>query len=680
MSTRFEFTNRARPIMEVGLGSSVIDISAALWDVALWDAPTSTWNGDEPLWRDFSCDVIDTHIELGRGRITDSFPVGVATVTVDNHSGWADPSTADVDSSVGYFSFPGTEDNYVSVDDYAALGITGDICMVFRFRTAQWPPPAFTGQVFWKDGAYGMLLQTNANLQLWTSTVIQSGLFTPATDWRWVAVCVDVNNGAGGHDWKWWYGGTGDNPGAWIEYSSGTDTGTLVIVDTADPLRIGTQVADGFVGDISHLSIRSGTGPTLTVGGTTVFEFNGWDLTEADVTAASITPRVGSNPMVVNRSGSPTTEVVAAVQPAGTQLRLRPGRAIRVGVVHQTLGTRWLYRGFIDAIEPVDDPEDWSTVKLSCIDSLGEGGRAKLPAAEESGAGEEAHTRFTRTLDTIQWPGTLRSVSTSAIRPLYAAALEGQVVDLLRQTAESEGGWAFGDTDGRIVLQHRDWLYHAVNDPVDAIIGNLSGDFFEMLLESGDFMLLEDGDELLLEAGNPTGVCPGRWTRTFDRRDITTRVILDRDLPAGVDALEPVVADDLQAQILYGIEPFERLDLWTQNTGDLQQIAGRILATRSANVSMPRVQGVELAGSTGDDAVDLMSSLSIFTPSRYRGLLITERGVVFDDNFFAVGVIHDMSSEEWTADISLDKSFPFSVLDPADYIWDTARWDRSLWN
>lgn len=457
--TRFEFTDRVSPVMEVGIGSTVIDEGTGIWDVSLWDAAGSTWNGDDPLWRDVSCDVIDAHIELGRGRITDSFPVGTADITADNLSGWADPSI-----------------------------------------------------------------------------------------------------------------GTGDSP-----------------------------------------------------------------------------------------------------------LQMRPGRGIRVGVNHVTFGTRWLFRGFIDAIEPVDDPADWATVRLRCIDAFGEAGRAKLTSSVETGASEVAHTRFARILNTIQWPSTKRDISTSAIQPLYAAELDGQVVDLLRQTADSAGGWAFGDLDGNVVLRHRDWLLHEIGDPADATIGNMGGLTTELLLESGDDLLLEQGDQMLLE-DEGVDVCPGRWERSFDRADITTRVILDRDLPADTGPFDPIVANDLDAQVLYGIEPFERSDLWTRDNTDLAQIAYRIIGTRAASVSMPRIKGVTVDAGTSVAAVDLLSTLSVYTPSRYRGRLQTARGTIFDDNYFAVGVTHDLSAEAWTADISLDLATPFELLDPVDYVWDTALWDRSLWN
>lgn len=349
---------------------------------------------------------------------------------------------------------------------------------------------------------------------------------------------------------------------------------------------------------------------------------------------------------------APGTAITAAVNPDRAHLKLRPGRPIRIGVAHATLGNRWLYRGFIDAIEPSDKPDDWSTVTLRCIDALGEAGRARLASDVETGAGETTRTRATRILNAIKWPQTKRAISTSAIRPLYATELDGQVVDLLRQTGESEGGWMFGDNLGRIVLQHRDWLYHATDTPVDATIGNMSN----------------------------LDVCPSGWLRAFDRADISTEVILDRDLPEGVGPFNPVIVSDPDAQVLYGIETYERLDLWTQNNADLFTIAARILSNRSARLSMPRIRAVTIDAATSDKAVDLLTTVSIWTPSLYRCRLSTDRGVVFAAQFFATGVRHELSASEWTAEISLDRSMPYRLLAPGDYIWDVARWDRSLWN
>lgn len=474
--TRFFFTERVRPVLEVGLGSSAVDLGSALWDVALWDV--GLWNGDEPTWTDVSCDVREVTTDQGRGRVMDAFPVGKAEVTVDNTSGWADPST-DTEPAVGYFSFPGSTGNYVSVADYAGLYVAGDMGVVFRFRTATWPPPPYAEVLFRIPGQWAVLLQDNNCLQFWTVqgatiTVMQSDPIVPSNDWRWFAVMFDANDGAGGHAWKWWYGGSDQDGPVWQEYSSGTGTGVITIDNAAADMEIGTNGANGFDGDISHFSYRQGTGASLAVGGTTIYEFDGWTLSDADVNSTAITPTVGSKPMVPHRTGTPPMTVVPRVE-ADTPLRLRPGRAIRVGVVHAELGTKWLWRGFIDSIEPVDKPDDWSTVKLSCIDALGEVGRAKLYAAEDSGAGETAYTRFGRVLDAAAWPSTKRFVHTSAITELYAAEIDGQVVDLLRQTAESEGGWCYGNNSGNVVLQPRSWLFTTQGATVDATIGNVAG-------------------------------------------------------------------------------------------------------------------------------------------------------------------------------------------------------------
>lgn len=193
---------------------------------------------------------------------------------------------------------------------------------------------------------------------------------------------------------------------------------------------------------------------------------------------------------------------------------------------------------------------------------------------------------------------------------------------------------------------------------------------------SGLMVLAEDAE---------SDVCPNAWERSFARADIATRVILEVDVPADEDQPPPVIADDPQGKILYGIEPYERRDLWTLSQDVVKQNAGRILATRNARISMPRVRNVTINAErtdpdSTDRAIDLLTLLDIHTPSRYRGRLVNDRGLVFDNNFFAVGVTHDISAEAWTAEISLDRSTPYEVLDPIDYVWDTGRWDRSLWN
>lgn len=191
------------------------------------------------------------------------------------------------------------------------------------------------------------------------------------------------------------------------------------------------------------------------------------------------------------------------------------------------------------------------------------------------------------------------------------------------------------------------------------------------------YMELAEGDD----------VCPGEWQRSFDRADITTQVIIRRSVPVDVVEPAPIVLPTNMTvdRTMYGTEPYERNDLWTASDSDAQFIAGQILATRNPAASMPRIRAVTINAEHADSdttnrAVDLLSTLSIFQPSRYRGRLLTDRGLVFDDTFFAVGVKQTITAEAWTAEISLDRAYPFEVVAAVDRVWDVAIWDHSLWN
>jgi len=88
---RFTWTDRARPIVQIGIGTG--EYLSALWDQARWDV--DVWAGAEPAWRDVTCDSFSFRCEYGRQRSTDRFVVGAATIVLWNATGWADPNTAD---------------------------------------------------------------------------------------------------------------------------------------------------------------------------------------------------------------------------------------------------------------------------------------------------------------------------------------------------------------------------------------------------------------------------------------------------------------------------------------------------------------------------------------------------------------------------------------------------------
>jgi hypothetical protein len=322
------------------------------------------------------------------------------------------------------------------------------------------------------------------------------------------------------------------------------------------------------------------------------------------------------------------------------ELTVRPGRPIRISVNHVVFGRRTLFRGFIDEMVPTYNPDGIDTVELVCIDALGEVNRTKMvPLAVPVGAGETASARVARILDAAGW--TPRDVLPSP-ETLLATDLGGQVADLLGVTADSAGGVVFGDLSGRVAFRPRDWQTYVPADPVDATIGNVAGD-----------------------------VCPTRWERPFIRADITTRAIIGRDRETAV------TVDDTDAITRYGVEPFERTDLVNDTDTSFVLLAERVLQTRGAGTA-PRVRSVSLDASTSDAALDLMATVDVYEPSRYRCRLVhpEPRGTVFDDVYFATGVGFDMDRDGWRLELNLDVAAPFAV---AGGRWDHDYWDAATW-
>ena len=325
--------------------------------------------------------------------------------------------------------------------------------------------------------------------------------------------------------------------------------------------------------------------------------------------------------------------------PTGTTVR--PGQQMRVGVDHATLGRVWLFHGYIDAITPRYEPGEPDTVQFDLIDALGEVNRAKVASGSTLAASETVHYRIARLLDHAGWPITRRHLDNTTFT-VIASAINGQIADLVSQAADSAGGAVFGRNDGWVVFRRQDWQTYLAGTPPDGIIGNV----------------------------DPGDLCPQGWVRPFARADITTRAIFGRD---------PATArthDDPAGIATYGIEPFERTDLLTSTDAELDQIAARVMQTRAA-ATAPRVRGVTIDARHGDAYVDLLTSLDLFKPSRYRCRLELERGLVFDADHFATGVHHRLDAHGWAADINLDVAAPY-LANPGH--WDGATWDNAVWS
>ena len=91
---------------------------------------------------------------------------------------------------------------------------------------------------------------------------------------------------------------------------------------------------------------------------------------------------------------------------------------------------------------------------------------------------------------------------------------------------------------------------------------------------------------------------------------------------------------------------------------------------------MPNVAAVTIDAATSVAARDLAATVDPTIPSRYRGYLREGGRVVFDRQFFAVGVSHRIDPEGWTCRIALDDAGPFATVGNR---WDDAAWDTGLW-
>jgi hypothetical protein len=310
-------------------------------------------------------------------------------------------------------------------------------------------------------------------------------------------------------------------------------------------------------------------------------------------------------------------------------------------VDHSVYGRRVLFRGVIDEVEPTYVPVDADRVTIVAIDALGEVNRVKLnPVDPEVGEGETATARVHRVLDAAQWQPSQRDIGSSSTA-MAGTDLGGQVADLLGVTADSSGGSVFGDTSGRVAYRARDWQTYPPDEPNDGTIGNV----------------------------DPSDVCPVAWERPYRRADIATRVLMGRDGDVVVQV------DDAEAQALFGIEPFERLDLITLNDAELLTLANRQLAVRSADTA-PRVRSVSLDAATSPQALDLMATVDVYEPSRYRCRLELDRGLVFDAEHFATAVRHELTRGAWTLELNLDLAERYEA---AGARWDQGAWDRTIW-
>ena len=240
-----------------------------------------------------------------------------------------------------YLSLPGVAGNYASTPDSAAVSITGDIDIRARVSSNDWTP-AVAETIMAKWGAAGqrswiLRLTTAGNLELLWSA---DGTATADTDTstatvgfadgsvHWVRATEDVNNGAAGHDTKFYTSDDYDpttGAGTWTQLGTTVTTaGTTSIFDSTAVVEMGSAVSGAsselLIGKVYYGELRNG------LAGTVVAAF---DPARAAAGATSLTAYTGEV-WTINTSGSPAAALVRTTPVAITGYKRGYGQSYSI--------------------------------------------------------------------------------------------------------------------------------------------------------------------------------------------------------------------------------------------------------------------------------------------------------------------------------------------------------------
>lgn len=219
-----------------------------------------------------------------------------------------------------HVTLPGTSGNYISTPDSAAVSITGDLELRVLITATDYTPATaqdLLSKTLTDASAfsYRLWMHTDGKLKLaWTAdgttvltrTSTAASSVTDATKTAFKAT-LDVNNGAAGHDVKFWKAADWNpaaDTGTWVQIGSTVTTaGTTSIHDSAQAVKLGTRTAGGagehLVGTLYYAEVRSGIGGTVVAAfdpsraltdATTVVAATGetWTIAQAAPTAAAL--------------------------------------------------------------------------------------------------------------------------------------------------------------------------------------------------------------------------------------------------------------------------------------------------------------------------------------------------------------------------------------------------------
>lgn len=621
---RFAFTSRATPFLEIGVGDSRVPTGQAVWDVARWDASTSKWAGSEPTWLDYTCDAFAFEWEYGRPRTTDRFVPGTMTVEVNNATGWADPS-ADIDPA-SLSMRPGRA---------IRIGVQhqtlGKVVLFRGFIDALRPtyspsdPDHVTITAIDALGEVNRAKFAGSDVEVGAGEGVSARILRilslaqwpigkAAIDDAYTPLVGDMLNGQAAD----LLGRAADSIGGVI---FGDQVGNVTFHSRDWQTFPATYPPDGTIGNVQTTPVPAAPGYlTPTVG--TVSTPDPGPLPAQCTFVFKVRGPAGSYGVVVGHwPGAPEL---------AWNVALAPGDDV-VYFMTSADGSTVTYDF---AVTP--DPTGADQYRAVSVD-IGH------PITEWSSSGDGVWHPIGTGLGTSVTPfDTAQAMG-------IGNAFDGRIYSVELRTG-------LDPTGGAVV-----WRFDADDYP---------GTGMSYVDPRGRTWTLAGAGAITPKvAAVPADACPIEWVRPFDRADIATRAIMGRDVETAV------VVDDAEGQVVYGIEPFERTDLWTQEASDLTLLAERALRVRAWDTA-PIVRGVSLDARIGDAVLDVMTEADPYRPTRYRCRLLYDRGLVFDGEYLTTAVVHRMAPGIWEMQMQLDTAAPYAAVGGR---WDVDGWDRATW-
>lgn len=269
-----------------------------------------------------------------------------------------------------------------------------------------------------------------------------------------------------------------------------------------------------------------------------------------------------------------------------------------------------LFRGYVDSWDIEWNGPNYSTVSVPCTDAFKIFANYERTGGASVGSGEQTGTRVGRVLDGVGWSATQRTISTGDVA-VVATTLDGNALDELTLTADTEVGELYMTGDGKVFFRNR----NAINTDTRSTTSNAT---------FGD-----SGSELRYS----------NLTFSNDDTQMANRVIITRSGGAVQQA------DDTASQLEFLVRSFERTDLLMTSDAAALNYAQYVLSL-SAQPEL-RFETLEIMPQR-DEANLFPQALN-----RLIGDRITVRrrppggGTLIEHDNFIRGIEHEMTPGKW---------------------------------